>query len=114
MAFKSKEEQARYHREIWYPRNKKRRMELNSIWKVKERDRFNEYKKTLSCVVCGENESSCLDFHHKDASEKEGAIATLLSKNNSFNAVLKEIEKCVVLCANCHRKYHAGVIDAVW
>lgn len=114
MAFKSKEAQAKYHREVWYPRNKQRRLELNDAWQAKQRELFYEFKKTLKCVVCGESESACLDFHHKDPSEKEGAIANIVRGNRSFDAVLKEVEKCVVLCANCHRKFHAGALEATW
>ncbi len=44
-----------------------------------------------------------LDFHH--IGEKEGHINTFL-KNESRQKVLKEVKKCILLCANCHREIH--------
>jgi len=67
-----------------------------------------EYKKSISCIRCGENEPCCLDFHHKDPNEKEFTIAGGINKKPEV--MLKELDKCVVLCANCHRKLHANVI----
>jgi 5-methylcytosine-specific restriction endonuclease McrA len=110
MAFKSKEEQAKYHKEVWYPKNKARRVELNLAWRKKIREQYQDYKKTLSCLVCGENEPACLDFHHTNPSEKEMAVREILNKNRSFARLMEEVKKCVVLCSNCHRKFHAGII----
>jgi transcription elongation factor Elf1 len=111
MAFKSKEDQARYHREIWYPANKERRKQLNAAWRKKVRDQFLEYKKTLSCIACGNAESVCLDFHHTNPDEKEMAVAAMFNNHSSFEKVMEEVSKCVVLCANCHRMHHAGILN---
>lgn len=111
MTFKTKEEQAKYHREVWYPKNKARRLELNLAWRKKVREQFQDYKKTLFCVACGESESVCLDFHHTDPSKKEKAVGAMFGGNPSFQKVMTEVKKCVVLCANCHRKIHAGLIQ---
>jgi hypothetical protein len=70
---------------------------------------LNEYKKTLSCVVCGENETVCLEFHHTDPTEKEFTIGA--SMQRSWESIKWEIDKCVCLCANCHKKVHAGILD---
>ena len=84
----------------WY-----RRYGPNSIrrWLV-------EYKKTLHCEQCPETHSSCLDFHHRNRSTKNFDINHFIHKaaNNEKTKIiiLAEIEKCVVLCANCHRKEH--------
>ena len=71
---------------------------------------FHEMKETLSCCVCGESESSCLDFHHIDANDKEFDISS--KTDVSRNTILEEINKCACLCANCHRKHHAGKLNA--
>ncbi len=71
-----------------------------------------EYASTLKvegCIVCGEKEISCLDFHHKDPTQKEYNIANMFHTGNRKN-IEEEVEKCVILCANCHRKHHAGVL----
>ena len=56
------------------------------------------------CVRCGESDLACLDFHHRDPSEKEGHIGHI--RRFSVERINAEIAKCDVLCANCHRKHH--------
>lgn len=50
-----------------------------------------------------------LDFHHLNPSEKDLEVSLLT--RYSTKRVKDEIRKCVVLCANCHRKLHAGIIS---
>ena len=56
------------------------------------------------CIRCGESDLACLDFHHRDPSEKEGHIGYI--RRFSIERIKAEIAKCDVLCANCHRKHH--------
>lgn len=72
------------------------------------KDIMTRYKED-GCKVCGEKEICCLDFHHIDSSEKEYTIARMIY--HSIKTITKEIEKCIVLCSNCHRKVHAGLIE---
>jgi hypothetical protein len=68
---------------------------------------FDEYKKTLKCEKCGEQHSATIDFHHKNPDEKEKNIACLAARcSKKREEVFAEIRKCIVLCANCHRKLH--------
>ena len=67
---------------------------------------FKEYKSTLKCIRCGESNPLCLEFHHKDPTQKDRAISTMTRL--SPEKVKEEIAKCDVLCANCHRKLHGG------
>ncbi len=69
---------------------------------------FSAVKTTFSCVRCGEDDPACLDFHHRDPNEKDEALGRASTHGWSKARILKEISKCVVLCANCHRKLHAG------
>ena len=46
-----------------------------------------------------------LDFHHRNTKEKDIDVSTLIRKGNK-NKILKEVEKCDVLCSNCHRDLH--------
>lgn len=68
------------------------------------------WKSLQKCYVCPEDNASCLDFHHLDPSQKEGAISDV-SRSWSFERLSSEIDKCVVLCSNCHRKYHGGQLS---
>lgn len=67
------------------------------------------YSLKTKCLICGETEPVCLDFHHIDPNEKDFTISKHRSK--SKENLMKEIEKCVCVCANCHRKIHAGIIN---
>lgn len=57
------------------------------------------------CCVCNEPDVDCLQFHHRDPSQKDRSPSQMGS--SSWIRIKAEIEKCVVLCANCHCKEHA-------
>ena len=69
-----------------------------------------EYKANKGCKVCGDKRHWVLDLHHTDSDNKEYAISNMLRKNMSWDSILKELQKCEVLCANCHRDYHHQVV----
>lgn len=57
------------------------------------------------CQKCGYDRCpEALDFHHLDPREKDFTISSRLG----WEAVVEELKKCVLLCANCHREAHAG------
>lgn len=56
------------------------------------------------CKHCGETDPIVLDFHHRDASKKSFNLIGSLCYSRSRENILREVEKCDVLCANCHRK----------
>lgn len=93
-----------YKKNIKIYKNKARK------WANKAREKYQEYKATLSCNVCGESEPCCLDFHHRDPETKDFTLSKA-SAGMSLKRIKEEIEKCVVLCSNCHRKVHAGVLQ---
>jgi hypothetical protein len=62
------------------------------------------------CSVCGYDRCLyALDFHHLDPDKKDKAVCYLLS-SKSFKAAADESKKCVLLCSNCHRELHDGLI----
>ena len=72
-----------------------------------KREAIGELKQELSCAKCGYNEyPTALDFHHLDPSKKDTTVARMTANNYSLNRTLEEIDKCVCLCANCHRVFH--------
>ena len=71
---------------------------------IKKIEQINQYKQTLSCKKCGESRFYLLDFHHKDPNLKDYTISDNLRAN--FETIQQEIDKCDVLCANCHREWH--------
>ena len=62
---------------------------------------LNEYLKTHPCVVCGENDPLVLEFDHLD--NKKYNVSKMRQSYN-WETILKEISKCQVLCANCHKR----------
>lgn len=75
-------------------------IERNRYW---EKKNFVETFKT-NCAKCGETRKYLLDFHHINPKEKEFTIGKLHKGDKEL--IKKEIEKCICLCANCHREYH--------
>lgn len=63
------------------------------------------------CIVCGEDDSVVIDFHHLNHTEKEHGISKLIHNNSSLEKIKTEIDKCVCLCSNCHRRVHAGTLQ---
>lgn len=101
------EQKRKYDREFHArrsPEKKSRKIELQRKRSREIRERLTEYKRGLSCQ-CGENHIACLEFHHT-GDDKEVNISEATSQGWTFDRIMKEIEKCIVLCANCHRKLH--------
>lgn len=73
---------------------------------VERKEAVNDIKSIQGCKKCGETRSYVLDFHHRDPSVKDSTIARLTSNRNNMEDIQKEIDKCIVLCANCHREFH--------
>jgi hypothetical protein len=71
--------------------------------RLRRREYIFEYKKQRSCVYCGQSNPLMLDLDHIDRSTKKGAPATMITSGHNWTSVLKEIDKCQVVCANCHR-----------
>jgi len=66
-----------------------------------------EYLRCHPCISCGESDPIVLKFDHRDKVEKSECISTLVL-NSSWRQVGLEIQKCDVLCANCHRRKSAA------
>lgn len=64
------------------------------------------YKADRGCSNCPERDPVCLDFHHQTG-DKELEIGFAVRGQWSMERLMEEINKCVILCANCHRKLHA-------
>lgn len=79
--------------------------------KRKMRARFEELTKDHKCVACGELEKACIDYHHVDPTSKENTISSILLRSWCYEELEAELAKCIPLCANCHRKHHAGLIE---
>jgi hypothetical protein len=108
MPYKDPEIKKQKHKEYsknYYEKNKAKHSQRIALRKKELRTLWAKFKATLSCAHCGENDPSTFDFHHikKDPTNKK--VYKLLQRQN-YNGAREEIKKCIVLCANCHRKHH--------
>ncbi len=61
------------------------------------------------CAVCGYNRYiGALDLHHLDPKTKEFGIGQK-GYTRSWKKVKQEADKCILVCANCHREVEAGI-----
>lgn len=61
------------------------------------------------CQKCGYNDSvAALDFHHINPDEKEYNPAYTVVSGN-LELARYELDKCILICSNCHREYGAGL-----
>jgi len=89
-----------------YDTNKQYYLDKNKRIKKRNTEWYKNYKNNLSCEKCGESHIACLDFHHKNEKEKLNNVSIMRATSFSIEKIKEEIGKCVVLCANCHRKHH--------
>ena len=115
MPHKNPQERRAYARK-WYSENKPK-MVANSVnyrrevARPRNRAYVNDAKALVGCRRCGIKDHRVLDFHH--LGDKDSAIAFAVQDGWSLKRIQAEIEKCVVLCANCHRIVHAEGDEAV-
>lgn len=121
MTEEEKKEVRRIRRKARYEANREEELAAAKLWKINNPEQhretrkkyetvknkwYTDLKETLSCEHCGENHTACIDFHHKDPHDKEIAVSDALRMRWPEEKVRAEIAKCMVLCANCHRKLH--------
>lgn len=62
------------------------------------------------CSVCGYDRcADALEFHHLDPSQKDFGISSK-GYTRSWDKVKEELDKCILVCSNCHREIHSGLI----
>lgn len=105
-------------------KNKQRILEYNREYRKihKERDREKKALRMVrsraekkqkavdymgnKCLDCQQNfPNCCYDFHHLDPTKKDLSLSQLVG-SRSWEKILIELEKCVMLCSNCHRIRH--------
>ena len=94
---KNKEHYIKY-KEAYLDRVNKRKL----IRKKENRENMLSYFKTHCCVKCGEDNPIVLDFDHRDEKTKKYNISAMIASYN-WETIITEIQKCDVLCSNCHR-----------
>lgn len=108
MPHKDPAARAAYEREYWrkHPeRRQAKRRRQRARQGEERRKKLAAIKIERGCAHCGYNENpAALQFHHTDPAKKLAGVASLIYK--SWSLVLAELDKCIVLCANCHAIHH--------
>ena len=87
----------------WRAENK---TELNARLREQRREKKEWLdSQKVKCARCPETHVACMDFHHRDPSEKDGTLSQKVA-TWTLERIKTEVAKCDVLCANCHRKLH--------
>lgn len=77
------------------------------LWRKRTKKKLIEYKGG-KCELCGYNKcDSALQFHHKDPTEKDFSIS---GKSLSFDRLKEEVDKCMLVCSNCHAEIHENIL----
>ena len=83
------------------------------VYQQKKIARHREYVQSVregaTCACCGDSRPYVLDFHHVD-DDKVDTVSRLICDGN-LESIKEEIQKCVLLCANCHRELHFSNAD---
>jgi len=91
-----------------------------AAYNYKRTKRFMDFKRDYiikhggKCCICGYNDLSVMavfDFHHTDPSKKEFELSTFIYRSSLKTDLTEwkhEIDKCVIVCSNCHRKIHSS------
>lgn len=104
----SRDRSKKYYRE--HPENHKKAVGERNKIKRKEFIEFTaKIKSFVGCLVCGEGNAICLDFHHI-GDKKYNISNAIFNSMVGKNALKNEIKKCIVVCSNCHRKIHAKFV----
>ncbi len=79
---------------------------------TKRRKKLRDMARTYKggkCAICGYNKCDrALSFHHTDPSKKDfGLSARGLTR--SWEKIQQELDKCILVCANCHMEIHDGI-----
>ena len=112
----------------WRRRNSTKIREKDKRYRSENRDRINTnnrnrmnnnrqiWRKFLqdigmrTCCICGYNKcEAAIEYHHTDPSKKDIEIHKFTRKPFSaevLEELLSELDKCIVVCANCHREIH--------
>ena len=78
----------------------------------KQRAYRNKWKALQSkggkCIQCGESHPAKLCFHHREPSKKELELGSRTFANRKWETIKEEVDKCDLLCHNCHQMLHYG------
>lgn len=86
-----------------YERNKTKYLEKTQAQRAAGRAYVAKVKAHAKCADCGINDWRVLDFDHLPGFTKRKGMAELANSGASISTIKAEMDKCEIVCANCHR-----------
>ena len=94
----------------WYYKNRDHHIQNASAnsrsYRAQAGEYIYQYLLTHPCVDCGEADPVVLEFHH--VRDKKYDISAIVGQGYSLEKIMAEVEKCIVLCGNCHKRRTAS------
>jgi DNA-binding CsgD family transcriptional regulator len=88
---------------------KKNKYQYVKSFRQRGKEKLVKYKGG-KCEKCGYDKCIwALDFHHKNPDEKDFTISNY--QHLKMEILYKEVDKCILVCSNCHREIHAGYLE---
>ena len=89
------------------PRDKAHNAANVRAWRKRTKQKLVDYKGG-KCVRCGYDKClAALEFHHTDPTKKDFGVSGSIVAN--FEKMQEEVEKCILVCSNCHREIHQEI-----
>lgn len=105
--YKNHREERLRKNKLWHEKNPEKVRECRRRYTKEIRKYVNNYKLSRGCSICGYNKcANALEFHHEE-NDKEFNVGSMVGSGYSLKMIKEEMDKCEVLCANCHRELHA-------
>ena len=86
---------------------------MNANCYIKQQERALKRKMDLitykggKCEICGYDKNiAALDFHHINPDDKSFQLDARHLSNTNIEKIKEEVDKCILVCANCHREIH--------
>lgn len=97
----------------WHYKNRAWNIERSLRRRSELRERVRAYKSANGgCEECGTDDAVCLDFHHPPDVDKKMAVNEMVTYGYAIETIEAEMEKCIILCGNCHAKRHGTAYDS--
>jgi len=92
------------YKRVYYQKNKIKIKSLVNKRRLTKLRQIQKIKSVHGCMKCGIKDHRVLDFHHRDHTTKNFPLGWAACR--SWKNIIKEIEKCDLLCRNCHAVLH--------
>lgn len=94
------------HRKFFVAKGNEYMQRFQKRLRAQKRKYLRDFKESKGCAHCGDKRWQVLHFHHTDPNIKSGVLNAMAAQNAAWERIDEEIEKCDVLCANCHAMEH--------